>query len=80
MISGFQHTISAANWQRVNATLMDSLDLKFNDNTFTTTITNFSTTNVQDPPKMFAEVFRTLQPDGLAMFPMEALYSSRHDT
>ncbi|GAB7338376.1 hypothetical protein MBLNU457_4676t1 [Dothideomycetes sp. NU457] len=68
MINGFQHTISAAKWQRVKATLMDSLDLKFDDNTFTTSITNFSTTNVQNPPKMFAEVHRTLQPDGLAMF------------
>lgn len=46
---------------------MDSLNLKFADGTFTTSICNISVANFTEPPKALREVHRTLQRDGLAI-------------
>lgn len=46
---------------------MDSHELTFPDSTFTTSITNFSIANFQNPLKCLQEVRRTLKPDGLAI-------------
>ena len=68
MIAAAQHTITAAGWERVTATVMDSQALEFEDETFSASITNFSTTNMADPTLMFAEVARTLQSGGTGLW------------
>ena len=68
MIAAAQHTIKAAGWERVTATVMDSQALEFGDATFTASITNFSTTNMSDPSLMFSEVARTLQSGGTGLW------------
>lgn len=67
MINAFKHTIAAAGWQNVNATVMASEHMDLPDNTFTTSITNISMTNFADGPQVLREVRRTLKPQGLAV-------------
>jgi len=67
MIDVLSKEISAENWKNVRSSVMDSHELTFPDNTFTTSITNFSIFTFQDPLKCMQEVRRTLKPDGLAI-------------
>ncbi|KAH8834066.1 S-adenosyl-L-methionine-dependent methyltransferase [Flagelloscypha sp. PMI_526] len=51
----------------VEAHVMNSLDLKFPDNHFTHSITNFSVFNFVDAQKGMQEIHRTLKPGGQAV-------------
>ena len=51
MVTAFQDNIKNNSWANVTATAMDSHDLKFSDNTFTHSITNFSIFTFQDDIK-----------------------------
>lgn len=67
MIDALGHRIESLGWNNVKPTLMDSHNLTFPDESFTTCISNISVTNYKDPPQCLQEMHRTLKPDGLAI-------------
>jgi ubiquinone/menaquinone biosynthesis C-methylase UbiE len=68
MISGLKDSIASQGWQdSVQASVMDSESLAFEDDSFTCSITNFSLMIFPDGEKAAREIFRTLRPGGTAV-------------
>ncbi|KAK5011668.1 hypothetical protein LTR28_009403 [Elasticomyces elasticus] len=67
MVDTLLNEISTKNWKNVRASVMDSHELTFPDNTFTVSITNVSISTFQDPLRCLREVHRTLRLNGLAV-------------
>ncbi|KAF2232262.1 S-adenosyl-L-methionine-dependent methyltransferase [Viridothelium virens] len=67
MITAFRDNITKNSWTTVTASVMDSHHLQFPENTFTHSITNFSIFTFKDDVEAMKEVYRTLQPNGVAV-------------
>lgn len=67
MIDNIQSRINQEQWQNITASVMDSHELGFADDTFTLTICNVSTSTFKDPFKCVQEMLRTLQPGGVCI-------------
>jgi len=67
MVSVCQSLISERQWTSVTASVMDAQDLKFEDESFTHSITNLGIFVLPDPGKGFKEIYRTLKPGGTAV-------------
>ncbi|KAL9119250.1 MAG: hypothetical protein Q9187_004198, partial [Circinaria calcarea] len=67
MIEIMQSIVQEERWQgRVEAEVMDGLNLKFPDETFDVSVTSFGIFFFPDPAKGAREVYRTLKPTGTA--------------
>lgn len=66
MISTLKEKADYEHWAGIEAAVMDAEDLKFPDNMFTHSFTNFGIFLFPHPEKAAKEVYRTLKPGGVA--------------
>ena len=64
MVEAAKQQIKSKGWKNVQASLMDSHELKIPDDTFTVTISNVNISTHRDPFQCLREMHRTLQPKG----------------
>ncbi|KAI9691933.1 MAG: hypothetical protein M1822_008006 [Bathelium mastoideum] len=67
MINALNHRVNTLGWRQVKASLIDSHDLTFHDNTFTTAMSSINITTYNSPLKCPQEMYRTLKPGGRAV-------------
>jgi ubiquinone/menaquinone biosynthesis C-methylase UbiE len=69
MIHEFAQKGKAEGWTNVKADIMDAQGLKFDENSFTHSITTFGILLFPDPVKAAREIYKTLRPGGVALVP-----------